>query len=52
MLNEENKKEVVKDNESDYSNLPKESIILDTPKIDVGKIRNYYINAEGHLVDD
>lgn len=52
MLDEENKKEIVKDDEGYYSNLPKESIILDTPEIDVEKIRNYYINAEGHLVDD
>lgn len=52
MFDKRGKKEVVKDDETNYSNSPKEQVILDTPEINVGKIRNYYINADGHLVDD
>lgn len=51
MSDDRTEKKVVKDDESNSSNLPKESIILDTPEINVGKIRNYYINDDGHLVD-
>ncbi|MGI5897018.1 MAG: hypothetical protein ACOX6U_08680 [Oscillospiraceae bacterium] len=52
MSDDRTEKKVVKDDESNSSKASKEQIILDTPEINVGKIRNYYINADGHLSDD
>lgn len=52
MSDERTEKKVVKDDESNSSKASKEQIIVDTSEINVWKIRNYYINDEGHLVDD
>lgn len=49
MSDEGTKKEVVKDDESKPS---KQQVIHDIPEIDIGHLRNYYINDDGHLVDN
>ena len=49
MSDEGAKMKVVKDDESKSS---KQQDIHDIPEIDIGQIRNYYINDDGHLVDN
>lgn len=51
MSDEKSKKEAVKTDENNCSEQLKEQGIHDTPEINIGEVRNYYINDDGHLVD-